>query len=604
MNENLLALFALSPILLVGILLVCLRWSAIRVMPIAYGATLLLAIAIWKTPWLQAIAASIYGLFVSFNLLFIIFGAILLLNTLEQGGALKTIRRGFQTISPDRRIQVIIIAWLFGSFIEGSAGFGTPAAIAVPLLVGLGFPPMAAIVAGMIIQSTPVSFGAVGTPILVGVNNGLADNPAVVEHIEQNGLRTMSNLLSLVGFRVALLHTICGLFVPMFVVAIMTRFFGARRSIWEGLAVWKFALFASLSMTIPYLTVAWLLGPEFPSLFGGAIGLAIVVTSARFGFLVPKPTEAWDFPPQKDWLTEWFGSETNRESSAVEPDKDETSERSISTFSAWLPYAIVALLLIITRLPELPFGAWSKLVSVGWKSILGTKFDYLFQPIYLPGGLFIITSLVTWGLHRIPARRYRNAVTRSLKTTLLAAVALVFTVPMVQVFINSGGGEKGLDAMPISLATGFENWVGDAWPLASTWIGGIGAAIAGSNTISNMNFSLFQFSVGEQLGTDPLWIVALQAVGGAAGNMICVHNIVAASAVVGVTGKEGFVLRRTLIPFIWYASLSGAIGYAIVWTSTKGWLNLGTVLLALMLTFAVGILIVAERKRRTLVTLE
>ena len=109
------------------------------------------------------------GLLIAGELLYIIFGAILLLNTLRYSGGLRIIRRSFENISSDRRIQVIIVAWLFGSFIEGAAGFGTPAAVAVPLLVGLGFPPLAAVVAGMMIQSTPVSFGAVGTPILVGV---------------------------------------------------------------------------------------------------------------------------------------------------------------------------------------------------------------------------------------------------------------------------------------------------------------------------------------------------------------------------------------------------------------------------------------------------
>ena len=114
----------------------------------------------------QVAAASARGLIIAAELLYIVFGAILLLNTLEESGALSRIRQSFRDITPDRRIQVIIIAWLFGSFIEGSAGFGTPAAVAVPLLVGLGFPALAAVMAGMIIQSTPVTFGAAGTPIL------------------------------------------------------------------------------------------------------------------------------------------------------------------------------------------------------------------------------------------------------------------------------------------------------------------------------------------------------------------------------------------------------------------------------------------------------
>ena len=117
---------------------------------------------------------------------------------LDERSAIATIRRSFSDITPDRRVQVIIIAWLFGSFIEGSAGFGTPAAVAVPLLVGLGFPAMAAVTAGMIIQSTPVSFGAAGTPILTGVHGGLSDQPAVLEYAASHGFapRRGSTLIS------------------------------------------------------------------------------------------------------------------------------------------------------------------------------------------------------------------------------------------------------------------------------------------------------------------------------------------------------------------------------------------------------------------------
>ena len=173
MNVATLTILSLLPIIAVAVFLVILRWPASRAMPLSYAVAIVLALAVWQVPVVQIVAASINGLIVALTLLYIIFGAILLLNTLQEGGALKTIRQGFTDISPDRRVQVIIIAWLFGAFIEGSAGFGTPAAVAVPLLVSLGFPGMAAVTAGMIIQSTPVSFGALGTPILVGVNTGL-----------------------------------------------------------------------------------------------------------------------------------------------------------------------------------------------------------------------------------------------------------------------------------------------------------------------------------------------------------------------------------------------------------------------------------------------
>jgi lactate permease len=119
--------------------------------------------------------------------------------------------------------------------------------------------------------------------------------------------------------------------------------------------------------------------------------------------------------------------------------------------------------------------------------------------------------------------------------------------------------------MPIALATGIAELTGSGWPFVAPLIGGLGAFVAGSNTVSNMMFALFQFGVGQRIGADPDWIVALQAVGGAAGNTICVHNVVAAAATVGLLGKEGLVIRRTLVVFVYYAALAGLLGYAIVW---------------------------------------
>ena len=153
---------------------------------------------------------------------------------------------------------------------------------------------------------------------------------------------------------------------------------------------------------------------------------------------------------------------------------------------------------------------------------------------------------------------------------MTASIALIFAVPMVQVFINSGGGATDYAKMPVALAIGVEQIAGGFWPLFSPLVGGIGAAVAGSNTFSNMMFSFFQFNVGVRIGVDPTWIVALQAVGGAAGNTICVHNVVAATAVVGLVGKEGAIIRKTLIVFVYYSVLAGILGYIIVyWVAVR-----------------------------------
>jgi len=551
MSTIVLALLSLLPIAVVAVFLVMLRWPARHVMPLSYLAALALALGVWGVPGSQVAAASINGIIVALTLLYIVFGAILLLNTLQASGALRTIRRGFTNISADRRVQVIIVAWLFGSFIEGAAGFGTPAAVAVPLLVGLGFPGLAAVTAGMIIQSTPVSFGAAGTPILLGVSTGLSPDASVQAFAAAAGYE-WRDFLHAIGVRVAILHTIAGTFVPLIVVSVMTRFFGPRRSWREGLSVWPFALLAAVAMTWPYLLAAWLLGPEFPSLLGGLTGLAIVVTAARQGFLVPK-TAAWDFAPKHDWPAEWTGS--------IEVQDAHHGTPAMGLMKAWAPYAIVAALLVATRLQVLPFGAWLQAWTVRWPNIFETTVSASVQPLYLPGTIFIIASLVTFLLHRIDRAAYAQAWSRSMGVAVSASTALIFTVPMVQVFINSAGGAAGYPQMPLALADGVAALTGSAWPVFAPFVGGIGAAVAGSNTVSNMMLALFQFNMGARIGVDPMWSVALQAVGGAAGNMICVHNVVAASAVVGLLGREGAVIRMTLMPFVYYALIPGLVAY-------------------------------------------
>ena len=564
-----LAAVALVPIAVVALFLVVLRWPASRAMPLSWLAAAGLAWAVWDISGIRIAAASINGLVVAATLLYIIFGAILLLHTLQESGALAVIRRGFVGITPDRRIQVLVIAWLFGAFIEGSAGFGTPAAVAVPLLVGLGFPPLAAVVAGMLIQSTPVSFGSAGTPILVGVSTGLSGSEAVTAYAASLGLAEWTEFMAFIGVRVAVLHTVAGTLVPLIVVATMTRFFGANRSFREGLAVWRFALFAALAMTVPYMLTAWLLGPEFPALFGGLVGLGIVVTAARRGLFVPPPEKHFEFPARSAWEADWTGDKSE---SGTEP----PAGRTIGAVSAWAPYGVVAGLLLLTRLPSLPFRDFLAGVVVRWPDIFGSGISASAAPLFLPGTVFVAASLFAVVAHRMDRGQTTRAVTASLRSTALASVALVFTVPMVQVFLNTGGGAAGLASMPIALAEGAAQVAGSAWPFFAPFIGGLGAFVAGSNTVSNMMFSLFQFGVGERLAVDPGWVVALQAVGGAAGNMICVHNVVAASAVVGLVGREGAVIRRTLVPFVYYALVPGALGYAILWSGTLGPVNAGS----------------------------
>jgi lactate permease len=578
-NLAVLSLLALAPLLTVGVLLVGFRWPAKYAMPVGYVIVVVIATFVWGMDLINVAAASVEGLIIALGLLYIVFGALLLLATLTESGAIQTIRSAFTDISPDRRIQAIIIGWLFGSFIEGASGFGTPAAVAAPLLLALGFPAMAAVMVGLIIQSTPVSFGAVGTPIIVGVSGGLTGVPAVEERVAALGLG-FEQYLEVVAVRVAVLHAAAGTLVPLFMVCMLTGFFGRNRSFGEGLGVWKFALFAAFAMTIPYVTVAALLGPEFPSLLGGLIGLIIVVFAAQRGFLVPR--EPWDFGPRSEWEEDWMGN--------VDPEEELAIDRpNMGLLRAWTPYLLVALILVLTRVPQLPLQEFLSGIAIEWNNIFGTEISEGLQPFYLPGFVFLVVIVSTYFIHRMTRQQIAASWRIAGGQILGAGIALLFALPLVRVFINSGPefNTTGLESMPITLAEGAAALAGNEWPFFAPWIGALGAFIAGSNTVSNLTFALFQFATAERIGAIPEIVVAVQAVGGAAGNMITVHNVVAASATVGLLGREGALLRKTIIPMTYYCLISGSLAY--IWVNGIG-LNLGTIaflLLAAVLVVAV-----------------
>jgi lactate permease len=556
---------------------------------------------------MQMVGATWNGIVTAVSLLYIIFGSVLVLYTVMESGGLDQIRKSLIGVSPDRRVQVIIVAWLFGSFIEGSSGFGTPAAVACPLMLGLGFPAFASVIAGMIIQSTPVSFGAVGTPMRTGVGTGLGagndqvvnefaakiGNPIVDAAGKLDQIAYYDNFVALFAHKVAILHFVGGFLTPLLLVGFMTRIFGKNKSWSEGFAIWPFAIFGALAMTIPYILINFFVNYELTSMLGGLIGLAIVVVAAKNKFLTPK--ETWDFIDKKDWEANWTGS---LEVHYVE------KPGGMSTFMAWLPYIFVAVLILFTRL-VIPVKTWLNTIVIKFPAIGGIKASWGIA--YSPGTIFIVVSLLTFLVHGMKTDAYVKAWKTAGKVIVSASTALIFTVPMVQVLINSGGGEAGYLKMPYALAEATYQLTGGLWPLFAPIIGGLGAFVAGSNTVSNMTFSLFQFKTAQLIVSGnpalapmalewPVWVVALQAIGGAAGNTICIHNVVAASAVVGFVGREGDTIRKTFLFFLYYAFIPGAVGYSYLYWGANGPLNLGSIILIVF--YAAVIYMLATNKSR------
>lgn len=241
-----------------------------------------------------------------------------------------------------------------------------------------------------------------------------------------------------------------------------------------------------------------------------------------------------------------------------------------SVIKAFLPYLLVIGILIATRTIK-PLKEWlNNNLVITFSNILDTSITNKTQLLYSPATTLLIVSIICIFIFGMKGDTVKKSWSASGKTMLAAAPALLFSIPMVQVFINSGTPADVAEpilAMPKVLAAGAADLFAGAWPLFAPWIGALGAFIAGSNTVSNMMFSHFQWSTATQIDLDAIGaskVVALQAVGGAAGNMISVHNVVAACAVVGMVNKEGLVIRKTLIAMTYYAIQAGLVGMAFI----------------------------------------
>ena len=542
-------LIAFLPILLIFVLLAVFNRPAKLVMPITWIACVLLMVFIWKMTPLDIAAYSLFGALKSLDILLTIFGAILLLNTLRYSGALRTINHSLSNITRDRRVQAILIGWMFNSFIEGAAGFGTPAALTAPLLVGLGFPPLAAAMFTLISNSTAVAFGVVGLPTITALSS-------VEANVIASGLDVTTFNTAVVRL-VALLHATGGLFVPLIALSMMTWFYGAEKSIKPALQMTPFALFSGAAFVLPSVGLAYAFGPEFPSLLGALIGMVILVFAVKKDFLMPKTM--WDFPA--DPVMQGQGSTGTASAGAV------TDKPLMSSFKAWAPYILITIMLVASRIPAFGLTAFIKSLVIVLPDLLGVKgVTYTLQWLWLPGTIFTVVAILTIAIHKIPGHQAATAWKVTFKQFSGAAIALFFGVALVQLMLNSHHNGMDLPSMMTVIAKTFTDVFGRLYMVIAPFIGVLGAFVSGSNTVSNMLFASIQFESATLLAYPPVLILALQCIGGGVGNMICVNNIVAVCSTVGVVGAEGKLMRRNLIPVVIYCAivLVGAVVYLLL----------------------------------------
>ena len=577
MNPTIDVLFAAFPLLVVGVLLVGLLWPAARVMPIAWLVALAIGFFVWGTPPRWLLAATIEGVITAVQILFIVFAALVLLYTMLRSGAFDTLNRSFAEISEDRRVQTVLVAFFLATFIEGAAGFGTPAAVVAPLLLGLGFPALAAVVVALVGHVIAVTYGAVGTPMLVGIGEPMSSVSEIEATIQANGMTTTEFAVEVARWA-ATYHALVGVVMPLFAVGMVVYFFGADRSLDPAWEVAPLCLFAGVAFGVPYWLAAQV-SAEFPALLGSMLGGAVVIAALRLGYF--EPESQWEFPPQSEWPDHWIGTIHPADVRGVVP-----SEYTMSPLRAWTPYVLLVVTLVVTRSVEpisrflrgetvdvfgvalsLRFGTVTTAVgeiTIGlfgfeWAAILGTGIENGVEIAYLPGTWLLVSAVVAiplFGMSRGQVLEAWREASLNLRSPL---IALAFVLAMAHVMLQSGAHAAGVDSMIVVLATATADTLGPAYPFAAAFIGALGAALMGSNTVSNITFGPFQFFAAESVGVPRTLIVGAQAVGGAIGNLVAIHNVVAALATVGLVGEEGRVMRLNLVPLVYYATAVGAL---------------------------------------------
>ncbi|MBQ9133877.1 MAG: L-lactate permease [Clostridia bacterium] len=525
-----LAIVAFLPILATLILMTAFNWPAKRCLLVSWLMACVLGFFLWDIELTAIAANSLYGALKSLDVLIIVFGAVLVMNTLKASGATAAINRGFMNINPDKRVQAIIIGFAFCSFIEAAAGFGTPAALAGPLMVSLGFPPMAAAIIALICDSVAVSFGAVGTPVNMAISL-LGTEVCTEEFVSAFSIWT------------AIPHAVVGTFLPLGVLLLTTKIFGKERSFKPALEAAPFALFAGLSFSVPMLLIAMFIGYEFASLIASLISIGATVVAAKTGFLCPK--KVWSFGDPSEWNPDWPAV------TKVTPPK----QSNMSLLKAWIPYFLIAIVLVLTRIPQLGIKDLlnGSTFTLSVNNILGYEaLDYSLKWAYLPGTFFIIAALITIFLHGMKGEQIKAAWKDTFSQVSGAALAIIFGLALVQImsYDPDGAGEK--INMMTTMANALSKVGKAAFVFISPFIGVLGSFVSGSNTVSNTLFTNLQFDTAAALGIPTVFAVAMQTIGGAVGNITCINNAVAASATLGISGREGKLIKINVVPMLIY----------------------------------------------------
>ena len=482
------------------------------------GLTMALAIAVFAIgmPAGLALRAAAFGAaYGLFPLGWIILNTLFLYRLAVDSGTFVTVQRSLASLSTDRRIQLVLIAFSFGAFFEGAAGFGTPVAVTAAMLVGLGFSPLDASVFSLIANTAPVAFGALGTPLIA------------LQGVTGLDLRELS---ATVGRQLPFFSVI----VPFWLIAA----YAGMRKMWE---VWPALATAGLAFAIPQFLVSNYHGPWLVDIIAAVCSMAALTVLLRFW----QPPGAPPLPPSTH-----------------------AAESRGAVWRAWLPWLILSVLVFAWGTPQVK--GFLNSISAPQIQVVGLHLQVVRTPpvvakltpeaavfsfnwISASGSAICLAAWLTGFILGIPARQ----MARSYGQTLIKIGPSLLTISAM-LALGYVTRYSGTDAI---LGLAFAH-TGFLYPFFGTLLGWLGVALTGSDTSSNVLFGGLQVITAQQVGVSPLLMAAANSSGGVMGKMIDAQSIVVAGTATQTRGQEGTILRRVFWHSLALASLVGLLVFA------------------------------------------
>ncbi len=555
-------LLALSPIIVVLILMIGFRWGGSKAGPVGWLTAVVVSLAFFgATPGLLAYS-QLKGLLLTFYVLYIIWMALVLYNVVNEAGAIAVIGRAISRLTGDRVMQLLILSWVFSAFLQGVAGFGVPIAVVAPLLIGMGFEPTTAVAATAIGHSWSVTFGDMASSFQVLIAaTGLGG-------LELAPWAALFLGLACFGCGLAAAHAHDGVKAlrhGLPAILIIGSLMSGTQYLLATNGLWNLAGFvAGLVGLLVGAVVARLPRYRAASATSRAIQSSVREQSERrLSSRRRIETKRAGLPRRPAWLR--YGSPLRYE--PTQPALAEAEAR-LSLPLALAPYLLLVVLVTAAELYAPLHELLNSLVirirfpelrtTYGWTTEAGM--GRTISVFGHAGALLAYTSAIGYFLYRrsghYSAGILRRIAANTLRSAVRSSIGIASLVGMALVMDHSG--------MTYFLAQGISRSVGAAFPFFSPLIGVLGAFMTGSNTNSNVIFAPLQKQAAELIGISVFIILAAQTTGGSLGSMLAPAKIIVGCSTAGLAGREGEVLKRTLLPGLLIAACVGAVAWLAI----------------------------------------